>query len=346
MTIQSPLRVALVSLVLVACGPGDETGLPHGVTAVAGGDTLMETDLEELLSRSPDLPDLDDARSIVSTWINLALLKSAMANDPDLSSYRDRATETVVGELAVIQFAEAAGRNSRAATDAEIDSVIRMNAVRTFDSYSIPVASPSDTASIASAVETVESLRRSAATLDSPSQAYDQLPAGVRQRFDLVRLGAVSRGELPPALAEELWKLKVGDISPVMAGPGGVQFFVRRSSSDFRPLVADWLRPRIRAANDAVTVDSIINASGLKASADGVARLRAGMHEPGTISGSGPLATWNGGELTPEIALKGRAHHYFMAASVALLAAVAVACGGSAASHRTTAQRWLRGRTP
>lgn len=286
-------------LFAAACSPRSSTDLPHGVTAVAGSDTLMEADLEEMLVRSPVVPDLDMAQSLISSWIDLALFNSATRADPDLSGVRESSLEATIKDQAVLSYAERVGAEARAPTEAEADSVIRLNLVRTFDVYGIPVSRMADSAEFISAAGDLETFRGSVAQFDSPAQAFDQLPAATRNRFELVRLGAVGRGDLQEALAEELWKLRPGEMTPVMAGPTGVQVFVRRNSAEFKSLVIDWLRPQIRALSDASKVDSIAAANNLRLTDDAIARVRAAMQEPFEVEGDGPLATWNGGELTP-----------------------------------------------
>src|SRR5690606_21986251 len=144
-------------------------------------------------------------------WVNLALIGPALDRDPALASMQPPATATMLQEYAIRDYAQRRAANSRTATDAEIDSVTRLNAVRTFDSYAIVADPRTDSAGFGAAVQLLEELRRAAVQTGALDAAFDAMPAASRNRFELVRLAAVERGELPPGLAEQIWPMQIGE---------------------------------------------------------------------------------------------------------------------------------------
>lgn len=285
----------------VGCSGGDDSGLPDGVTAVAGPDTLTQAQLTELLVLAPQLPGFDDARSLVHTWVNFALVSDAFDRDPMLATYQAEATMTDLNAHAIRDFAAQRAAEGRTATAAEIDSVIRSDVVRSFEVYAIHGNPQVDSVAFIAAIRTLEELRQ--ATIQrggDVTAAFNDLPRATQDRFELVRLPAVSRSELPGNLSDQLWPLAVGEVTQVIAGGPGVQIIARRNTADFRDDVGIWLRPRLQMRADAVLVDSIVAAHNFQITTNAVARTRSAMAEPGTVAGSEPLATWQGGELTPD----------------------------------------------
>ncbi len=295
-------RVLLPFLCLIAaCGGGDDDGLPDGVAAVADADTLTQAQLQGLLEQAPQIPAFDDARSLVHTWVDLALLSAALDADSTLAAYEAEAMATEIDAYAIRDFAARRSATGRSATAEEVDSVIRGDQVRSFEVYSIHGDPRVDSVAFIDAIRTLENLRQAAIAGGGDIRAaYEALPGATRERFDLVRLPAVSRRDLPGNLSEQLWPLAVGEMTPVIAGGPGVQIIVRQNTADFRDDIANWLRPQLQMRDDARVVDSIVAAHDFELAADAVSRARSAMAEPGTVAGTAPLATWQGGELTPE----------------------------------------------
>jgi hypothetical protein len=288
-------------LLVAACGGSGDSALPEGVTAVAGQDTLKQQQLEQLLVAAPEPPTLDDARSLVHSWVNFALVGDALDRDPTLAQYQEDATRTNLNAHAIRDYANLRKETGREATDAEIDSILRSNTVRSFDVYAIHGDPRVDSVAFIDGIRLLERLRdASIANGGDVAQAFSGLTRAEQDRFDLVRMPAVSRSELPGNLADQLWPLGVGEITQVIAGGPGVQIFTRRNTADFRADVARWLKPRIQAREDLALVDSIVDAHGFKLASDAVPRARAGLAEPGVVPGDEPIATWNGGEFGPD----------------------------------------------
>jgi hypothetical protein len=252
-------------LLVAACGGSGDSALPEGVTAVAGQDTLKQQQLEQLLVAAPEPPTLDDARSLVHSWVNFALVGDALDRDPTLAQYQEDATRTNLNAHAIRDYANLRKETGREATDAEIDSILRSNTVRSFDVYAIHGDPRVDSVAFIDGIRLLERLRdASIANGGDVAQAFSGLTRAEQDRFDLVRMPAVSRSELPGNLADQLWPLGVGEITQVIAGGPGVQIFTRRNTADFRADVARWLKPRIQAREDLALVDSIVDAHGFK----------------------------------------------------------------------------------
>lgn len=291
-------KLLLPLLLLAACGDSGDSGLPDGVTAVAGEDTLQQDQLMQLMVAAPKAPTLDDARSLVHTWINFALVGDALDRDPTLSQYEGDATRTDLNAHAIRDYANQRREAGREATDAEIDSIVRTNSVRSFDVYSIHGDPRVDSVAFIDGIRLLERLREaSIANGGKVAEAFAALTPAEQDRFDLVRMPAVSRGELPGNLADQLWPMGVGEVSQVIAGGPGVQIFTRRNTAEFRADVARWFKPRIQAREDLALVDSIVAANGFRLADDAVRRARAGLAEPGVVPGDDPIATWDGGDL-------------------------------------------------
>src|SRR5690606_29001034 len=234
-------KLLLPLLLLAACGDSGDAGLPDGVTAVAGEDTLQQDQLMQLMVAAPKAPTLDDARSLVHTWVNFALVGDALDRDPTLAQYEGDATRTDINAHAIRDYANQRREAGREATDAEIDSIVRTNSVRSFDVYSIHGDPRVDSVAFIDGIRLLERLREvSIANGGKVAEAFAALTPAEQDRFDLVRMPAVSRGELPGNLADQLWPMGVGEVSQVIAGGPGVQIFTRRNTAEFRADVARW----------------------------------------------------------------------------------------------------------
>lgn len=289
--------LGFITTALVACGGNAQDAASQPV-AIVGSDTLTQDDLVGFLSHAPTLPSKADAVSLTQTWINLGLINDLLNHPDQISSAAEQAAPTIREDLLVTRLAGHRAGQGRTATTAEIDSVIRLGVVRSFDAYGIPIK---DSTEIQGALQILGELRTTAIGEGSLNNAYQALPATTRKRFALTRLPAVSRTDLASGLAEELWKLDVGQITPVMAGAGGLQVMVRRSSRDFADDVAAWLRPQIQETVDADFVDSLAQAAGLSQGPDLVKRVRAALGSgDGKVPGTEPVVKWNGGSLTSD----------------------------------------------
>ncbi|HRP07932.1 MAG TPA: peptidylprolyl isomerase, partial [Gemmatimonadales bacterium] len=129
--------------------------------------------------------------------------------------------------------------------------------------------------------------RESADTVTGPNGGF--LPALRRQELpDVGRFGEVA------------WSLGPGEVGGPALSPAGVHIFRRAVQAEARPGLKIWLRPVLTRTTDSLWIDSMGQARRLTLASDVVPRLRAMGLEPFDADQGGPIATWEGGELTAQ----------------------------------------------
>jgi len=302
-----PHRCLLTRLVLgltaftAACGAGNP-GDASEVVATAGDAALTRGDLTSLLTRSPVPPTEGLAFGLTSAWIDHAL---AIQHLDALDSDRifEAATVQVRFDSLVQRLIASRRAAARAATQEEVDSIGRRGDIHVYQMYAIPLP-PGDSAAQSSGAGILLGLRSAALTATtSPAEQMDNLAEADRKQIVTTDFPATDQAGIPPGLAAQIWNLREGEISMPLRNQGLLQMYYRVPRPAANPALAEWTRLVVQARADSVMIDSLLTARKFSVPDDISERMRGAFNEPGTISGTAPIATWDGGETTPEEAL-------------------------------------------
>jgi hypothetical protein len=272
--------------------------------AQAGSAELTRVTLQRWLLKSSEFPSRVVANRIVATWIDEALLATALQRGPALddSATADAviATDAARGEVLAYWDARRAARPTP--TAAQVDSLADINQVRVFQELVLAVPAQSDSAGTAAIVGQIVGLMRRA---QAPGADFSALVRDKSQdsasRANNGFLPAVSRAELDSLMPRNrLWSLLPGAVSSsVVRTEAGFHIFRRAMPDESRPYLAQWLLPRLIAAEDSRYADSIVRTRHVTLAPKASARLRALAREPVRTADDAPLVTWTGGALSP-----------------------------------------------
>jgi hypothetical protein len=114
-------------------------------------------------------------------------------------------------------------------------------------------------------------------------------------------LPAITRDQLArlPQRMQQIWILKPGDISIMIGSPIGVHIMRRATRDEARPRLKQYLTPILAHHADSMFIDSIAKAHRIEVAPDARPRVRAMALEPVVAADSSPLASWQGGTLSP-----------------------------------------------
>ena len=114
-------------------------------------------------------------------------------------------------------------------------------------------------------------------------------------------LPAITRDQLArlPQRMQDIWNLKPGDISSLIGSPIGVHVMRRATRDEARPRLKQYLAPILAHHADSMYIDSIARAHHIEVAPDARPRMRAMAAEPVVAADSSPMASWQGGTLTP-----------------------------------------------
>jgi PPIC-type peptidyl-prolyl cis-trans isomerase-like protein len=304
--------MALLSLLplLTRCA-GEPISLEQARSATvveAAGARLSGTTLERWLLASSKPPSDSAVAILVSAWIDEALLATAMQRGPPLddSVTVDAAIQTDAARGSIREFWLERYANRTPASDIQVDSLYERDQLRVLQQLQLLLPRGSDSATIRRIGGRAVELRRRAllpgakfsalvreASEDSVGRAHDGF------------LPAARRGEMPPAIAGAVWGLQPGGVSAVLRSSAAFHLFRRATQSESRQSLRQWLEPQLAQRADRRFGDSVVRTRQVKLAPDAAARVRAMAREPLTATGQAPLATWNGGELTPIRAREG-----------------------------------------
>jgi hypothetical protein len=303
---RSLVPAALIATVLVAgCEP---TSMPldqarKATIASAGGAKLTGATLERWLGTVKGKPDAAGTEALVSAWIDIALLANATGDGKRLD---DSATvDAVIAPDAmrsvIAKFAAARAAAVPDPTDAKIDSVAKAGSVRVFQQIILLVPRGSDSVGAAKVTARAKALHlqvsQAPATFTAVVHSTSEDTAG---RANDGYLPAVEYKDLAPELAPRIWTLKPGAVSGVAATAVGRHIFRRATPEESRAAIKIWLRNRRARQADSAYRDSVTEARTIAVSAGAVERVRGSAREPVPVPAGGALATWKGGELSPE----------------------------------------------
>jgi hypothetical protein len=295
------ITAALFAGLVVGCGDGSAV-TEDSIAATAGEATLTVGQLTALLTRSPVQPTEVLAFGMASAWIDHALAIEHLAElsqDPIASDATAQARQDSVVQRLIAARRDAA----RQPTRDEVDSIGRRDNVRVFRMYALAVI-PGDTASRITATAAFEALRDAALTAHtSPTEQTDALDRTTRDALQITDLPAAERRDLPPALAEQVWPLRAGEMTRPLLTQGMVQLFYRVPRPTADVALGEWTRGALQVKADEALIDSLLAARHFAVPDDVADRIRSAFVDPGLITGDAPIATWDGGETSPDEAL-------------------------------------------
>jgi len=296
--------VAASALLLAACGGGaisPEKALTMPVVEVAGGSVKGEA-LARWLVAQKDAPTKAEANSIISAWINDALLVDAFRRNVALdepatfdSVVMETAARTVVG-----QYFQKRDAGLPAVTERQIDSTLDIDQARVFQQIVIHFKGKADSASVAAFKTRVKGIH-------DKLKAGADFTAAVREYSD-DSISKANGGYLPALSAAEmgerlssLYNLAPNELSQIVQSPVSPAFIILRRATrkESRNGVKAWLAPRLARHADSLFVDSIARTKEMVIAADARLRVRAMAKEPVDLVDGPPLVTWKGGALTP-----------------------------------------------
>lgn len=284
-----------------ACGDGNP-GDASEVVATAGDAALTRGDLTSLLTRSPVPPTEGLAFGLTSAWIDHALIVQhldALASDRIFEA----ATVQVHLDSLVQRLIESRRSAARAATQAEIDSIGRRGDIHVYQMYAIPLP-PGDSSAQSNGAGILLGLRSAAlAAATSPAVQMANLSETDRKKIVTTDFPATDQAGIPPGLAAQIWNLREGEISMPLRNQDLLQIYYRVPRPAANPALAEWTRLAVQMRADSVMIDSLLTARKFSVPDDISTRMRGAFNEPGAISGTEPIATWDGGETTPEEAM-------------------------------------------
>lgn len=303
-----PLRAATAAAVLLALGgcAGGTMSTDQARTASVAdfpGGSLKGATLERWLLKLPQAPSALTASQLLSSWINTALAVQAVRDKQPLDD--SATTDAVIAPDADRGIAQQyfARRDSARppVTDRQLDSLQDVDRTRVFQQIVVRIAQTADSATAAAAIERARSLLKRArdganfgalsveASPDSITRATQgYLPAITREQL----------GRLPQAM-QTIWTLRPGAISAMIPSPIGIHIMRRATRDEARPGLKRYLAPILAQRSDSLFIDSIARAHHIQLAPAVAVRVRALALEPVTVTDSSPLATWQGGALSP-----------------------------------------------
>lgn len=297
----SGLALAATVALITACGSAT-TSSESDVVATAGEAVLTRGDLTSLLTRSPIPPTEALAFGLTSAWIDHALVVQHLEALGSDAIFRAATTETRLDTLTQ-RLISARVAAARAATTAEVDSVARRGDVHVYRMYAIAI-SPGDTAAQADGAALFGSIRSAALSASTaPDVPLAKVEPAERAKVAVTDLPATDQAGLPPELAARIWGLSEGEVSMPLRNMNLLQMYYRIPRPEATKALAAWTRLALQQKADVVMLDSVLTARKFAVPDDIAERMRGAFNEPGSITGSAPIATWEGGETTPEEAM-------------------------------------------
>lgn len=293
--------VAAAAFVLAGCNGGGVAPdkARSQVVAEAAGGSLSGATLDGWLRKWPSAPDKVVGSSLVSGWINTALLIDAVRRNARLDDAAT--TDSVIANDAaggmIAQFLIARAARRPPVSDKQVDSVLTLDRVRVFQEIAFRLRSTKDTVAIRKIFAVAQVLAgklQGGADFTAAVKQYSEDTAGrARNGF----LPARAESELPGRLG--LWDLPPGGVSAPFGVGLGIHILRRATRDESRPGIRAWLGPRLSQHADSLFIDSLVRARRIVIAPDAPARVRAMALEPVNISEGGALATWKGGSLSP-----------------------------------------------
>jgi hypothetical protein len=295
------LIACLVAAALTsACGPRVRS---TDVVARVGDQRLTAAHLEALVKAMPPVSRPAVAvPAIVRAWMDLTLAADALAGGVDLADsafMADLMAPRQAAEVLVrLRAALAARRPGLPAGEA--DRLYASDSVRILQQILVPVGDWHDSSVVTASRRVADSVL----ALGSKGQPFTALA----KRYSAAigpyggQISVVWKRTVPEQARAQIWALRPGG---TMAGKIPVGFVIvhRPLLGDVRAELTADLLAAVNAHADSVFADSVSKARGLRVAADGVSRLRIALGAGGVAKDTEPLATFQGGALSPRRAL-------------------------------------------
>jgi hypothetical protein len=304
---RAPHIVVLVaaSFALAGCSGGalsPDQARAATIAEVPGG-VLTGATLERWLLKLPDPPGAISANVLVSAWMNTALAIDAIRNHRSLddSATVDAAIAADADRGISLQYFERRDAGQPPVTDAEADSLADIDGTRVFQQILVRVPATADSTTRLAAIASARALlKRAHDGANFAALAIEASPDSAT-RASQAFLPAITRDQLArlPQRMQQIWLLKPGDISNLIGSPVGVHIMRRATRDEARPRLKQFLAPILAHRADSVFIDSIAKAHHIEVAPDARPRVRAMAAEPVVAADSSPLASWQGGTLTP-----------------------------------------------
>jgi hypothetical protein len=297
--------LAAASCALAGCNGGalsPNQARTATVAEVPGG-TLKGATLERWLLRLPTPPTSIPANVLVSTWINTALMVDALRSNRPLD---DSATIDAVirpdAERGVsMQYLAQRDAKRPPITDAEADSLADIDAVRVFQQILVRLPINADSLAAAAVSNRAKALlKRAQDGANFTALAIEASPDSQTRRAGGY-LPALTRDQVSrlPRQMQQIWMLKPGGISNPFISSAGVHIMRRATRTEARAQLKQFLAPIRAHRADSLFVDSLATAQHIVVPPDARPRVRLMAVEPVIAADSAPMATWQGGVLTP-----------------------------------------------
>lgn len=290
------------SVAMTGCG---KDAVPQdaldGTVVEVGESKLTGKMLEQWLLKSPTPPVATTVGLIVGSWIDAALLQEAKSKGIALddSAMTDAAVGPDAARGNILEFWAARASARPAVTDAQADSLGKGGNVRVLQHFFLAIPQGSDSITVVGIANRTRGILQRA-------RAGEDFTALVKEASqDSATLGsngylpAISREDLPAPIRNVAWGLEPGAVSVIIPSQLGLHIVRRATAAESRVGHKVWLAPRFSRRADSVFVDSVTRAKQVVIASDAVARIRAMASEPVTIAEGGPLATWQGGAMSP-----------------------------------------------
>jgi len=272
------------------------------IAEVPGGQLTGAT-LERWLLKLPQPPSAISANVLVSAWMNTALAIDAVRNHRSLddSATVDAAIAADADRGVSLQYFERRDAARPPVTDAESDSLADIDQTRVFQQILVRTPPKADAATRVAAVASAQALlKRARDGANFAALAIEASPDSAT-RSSQAFLPPITRDQLArlPQRMQDIWNLKPGDISGLIGSPIGVHIMRRATRDEARPRLKQFLAPILAHHADSMFIDSIARAHRIQVAPDARPRMRAMAAEPVVAADSSPMATWQGGTLTP-----------------------------------------------
>jgi PPIC-type PPIASE domain len=293
----------LVLASLVGCSRGPSANaLRNETVASAAGQQLSGGTLERWLLQLPSAPTHPAAVTLVSNWVDETLVADAMQRGAPLddSATVDAAITPDAARGMSLKYWQARAAVRPAITDQQADSLVTLDQLRVFQHLVLRLPPNPDTATMQSVAARAAALQARAKNGEDFSSLVRQYSEDTLGRRTGGYMGAMRKSSLPRQIAGAIWALHPGEVSSLLHTPAGVEVLRRVTAAEARPALKQWLGPELARRADSVFVDSLSRAKHLTVPETSLPRVRRIAQEPVVADSGGPLATWDGGSLTPD----------------------------------------------
>jgi hypothetical protein len=290
------------SALLAGCGKDAvPTDALEGVVVEVGESRLTGKMLEQWLLKSPTPPVATTAGLLVGSWIDAALLQEAKAKGIALddSALVDAAIGPDAARGNILEFWAARASARPAVTDAQADSLGKRDNVRVLQHFFLAIPQGSDSMTVVGIADRARGILQRARAGEDFSALVKEASQDSATLGSNGYLPAISREDLPAPIRNVAWGLEPGAVSMIIPSGLGLHIVRRATPAESRVGYKAWLAPRFSRRADSIFVDSVTRARQVVIPEDAVAKIRSMALEPVTAPEGGPLATWQGGALSP-----------------------------------------------